>query len=218
MAMKGENMKQSSHKHLGELIRQLRQDAGLTVRELSAMVAKVSAATITNIEIKGVIGSLQTFAALRACPVLDGLVERAVGAGLLTEQRLSELLEYEAQHTPHSVARAELVKLHEERTRKVAKFTEARLDRQRGFPSLSPEAIKVLLDLRKGALYASDPDRLYLIGPLQPGLPIADSPRQRLRPLSILQSRRLIRFLASPEVPQPHCRVLLTKESWNIKL
>jgi len=211
MAMKGENMK-----HLGELIRQLRQDAGLTVRELSSRVAKVSAATITNIEIKGVIGSLQTFAALRACPVLDGLVERAVGAGLLTEQRLSELLEYEAQHTPHSVARAELV----ERTRKVAppKFTEARVDRPRGLPSLSPEAIKVLLDLRNGALYASDPDRVYLIGPLLPGVPIADSPRQRLRPLNILQSRQLIRFLASPEVPKPHCRVLLTKASWNIKL
>lgn len=212
-------MKQS-HKHLGELVRQMREDAGLSVRELSYRVAKVSAATITNIERKGVIGSLQTFAALRACPVLDGLVERAVGAGLLTEQRQSELLEYEAQHTPHSVARAELVKLQEERTRKVAppNFTEARVDRPRGFPSLSHEAIKVLLDLRNGALYASDPDRLYLIGPLLPGVPIADSPRQRLRPLNILQSRQLIRFLASPEVPKPHCRVLLTKASWNIKL
>jgi ribosome-binding protein aMBF1 (putative translation factor) len=48
-------MKQS-HKHIGELVRQMREDAGLSVRELAHRVAKVSAATITNIERKGVIG------------------------------------------------------------------------------------------------------------------------------------------------------------------
>lgn len=212
-------MEEKKSRHLGDLIRLLREEAGLSIRELAHRVNFLSATTITTIERNGLGKSLYNLAALRACPALDGLVERACGEGLLTKERVDELLAYEANHTPYEIARAKLLELEQRRMRRAEpdRVSEARTDTRRGLARLCPEARAVILALRGGAFYASDQDRVFLIGPVGPGVDIASCPRTRLRPLNDLLTMRLVGFTKCPDLPEPYARVGLTKAGRRIK-
>lgn len=70
-------------RHIGELVRRLRECAGLTRCELSAVV-NVSAATLRNLE-GGRPASLATWLALRGHPCMTTLLEQATLHGLSIE-------------------------------------------------------------------------------------------------------------------------------------
>lgn len=81
-------------RHLGELVRLLREAAGLTRRQLGDAIG-LSAMTLTNLEFQRNLPTRDTMDRLLAHPSMARLVEWALNEGIAIELRPEPLGDYE---------------------------------------------------------------------------------------------------------------------------
>ena len=227
-------------RHIGDIVRALRISEGLTQKELARRSFFLSESTIRNIEKRGVIRSLQTLAALRAVPAMMGLMRAARRADVISARDYKRLREYETRsNRPLAETRKRLIVLQAEREEREREETErqqearkqrelavqerapfALIRKRNGLARLSASERAVFDGLRAGLSYALRSEGVHLRGLCRPGVPIDDTPRQRLRSLRELFKLKLVTYSVRedlPWIPAPYVVLILTQRGMEAK-